>query len=391
MFKKKNLIRYGSHYIDSQDIKGVKNVLKSEYLTQGPLQEKFETKLKKFLNVKNVVVCSSGTSAIHLAMLSLDIKKNDIILMPVTNFISAYNISSFLDCKIYYVDIDKHTGLINSENISKCIKKNNLKKIDLIFVMHHGGHVCDLEKLNSLKKKYKFYIIEDACHAIGSDYIYRDKVFKSGCSLHSDISIFSFHAIKTITTSEGGALMTNNNDIAKNARFIRSHGIKRSKYHWDYDIITRGLNYRLNEISCSLGITQLKKIKKFVKYRRNIASNYFKLLSNFKSIVFLSNKKQLRLSSWHLFTVSINFSKLKLKKSDLFKFMLKKNIILQQHYIPINLFKSTKNDKNLIGSKFFFNNSFTLPIHYNLKKTDQIRIVKNLINFLKSNYNKKKN
>lgn len=386
---KKKLISYGSHFIDQNDINGVSKVLKSKFLTQGPLQKKFEKDLKNYFHVKNVVTCSSGTSAIHLAMLAMNIKKNDIVLMPVTNFISAYNISSFLGCKIYYVDIDEYSGLVNSKTIINCIKENNLKKIDLIFLMHHGGKVCNLEEINSLKKLYKFKIIEDACHAVGSTYEYNGKVFKSGCSLHSDASIFSFHAIKTITTGEGGALLTNKSSIAKKAELLRSHGIKRSDNHWKYDVVTKGLNYRLNEIGCSLGISQLKKINKFIKYRRKIALNYFRLLEKYKNIISLPEKKQLKYSSWHLFTISINFSKFKKKKYDLFKFMKKKNILLQQHYIPINLFKFSQKNKNLKGSKFFFNNSFTLPIHLKIEKIDQNRIVKELIHYIKLNTKKK--
>ena len=385
---KKKLINYGSHFIDQNDINGVNRVLKSKFLTQGPLQKKFENNLINHFNVKNAVTCSSGTSAIHLAMLAMNIKKNDIVLMPVTNFISAYNVSSFIGCKIYYVDIDEYSGLINSKNILKCIKENNLKKIDLIFVMHHGGKVCNLKEINSLKKLYKFKIIEDACHAVGSTYEYNSKVFKSGCSLHSDVSIFSFHAIKTITTSEGGALLTNKSSLAKKAELLRSHGIKRSDNHWTYDVVTKGLNYRLNEISCSLGISQLKKINKFIKYRRKVALNYFRLLKKYEHIISLPDKKELKFSSWHLFTISIDFSKLKKKKYDIFKYMKKHNILLQQHYIPINLFKFSLKNNKLKGSKFFFNNSFTLPIHLKLKEIDQKRIIKVLIHFIKLNIKK---
>ena len=384
----KKSIHYGSHYIDKVDIKGIQNVLKSHFLTQGPLQEKFENKLHKYFGAKHVVSCSSGTSAIHLAMLSLNIKKNDIVLMPVINFISAYNISHMMGCKIYYVDVDEITGIINYENILRCIKKNNLKKIDLIFLMHHGGNVCNLEKINKLKKKYKFKIIEDACHAVGSKYLYKNKTFKTGCCLHSDITIFSFHPIKTITTSEGGALLTNLNYISKKAKLIRSHGIKRSKFHWKYDVIINGLNYRLNELGCSLGITQLKKIDQFLNYRKKLASNYFKLLKNYKHLILLPDEKQINLSSWHLFNVRVDFSKFSINKHKLFNYMKKNKIYLQQHYIPINFFKYPQNCENLLGSKNFFLNSFTLPIHFNLNKKDQIRVVKKLVNFLEKHYKK---
>lgn len=387
--KNNNIINYSSHLIDQKDIYGVNKVLKSKFLTQGILERKFEHNLKKYFKVKNAIVCSSGTSAIHLAMLSLNIQKNDTVLMPVTNFISAYNVSSLIGCKIYYVDINKYSGLVDSDSILECIRQNNLKKINLIFVMHHGGVVCDLEGINKLKKKYNFKIIEDACHAFGSKYFYKGQTFKSGCSIHSDVTVFSFHAIKTITTAEGGALITNNNIIAKKAKLLKSHGIQRSKNHWQYDVLLNGFNYRLNEISCSLGITQLKKINKFVKYRKKVALFYFKKLKQFHNLLSLPEKKNLNLSCWHLFTISVNFSKFTINKKDLFIYMKKKKIYLQQHYIPINLFTCTQNKKKLRNSKFFFNNSFTLPIHCKIKKNDQIIVIKELVNFLQSNIKNK--
>ena len=385
MLKKEKLIKYGSHYLDKQDIKNVTETLASNYLTQGPKVDKFENSIKKFLNVKNVISCSSGTSAIHLALLSLNLKPKKIIIMPVINFVSAYNVSKNLNYQIYFADIDKDTGLVTPQNILECIKKNKLKKIDVLFVMHHGGHVCDLKNINHIKKKYKFKIIEDACHAFGSSYTMGKKKLKVGCGLHSDITIFSFHAIKVITTGEGGALVTNNNKIASYAKLLRSHGIKRTNLHWRYDVYMNGLNYRLSDIAASLGLSQLKKIKKFIKYRQILAKNYFNLLKKYKDIISLPQENFLNFNSWHLFTVKVNFKKIKLSKISLFKFMLKKNIILQQHYIPIVMFKTeSKNNKFVFkNSNSFYENSFSLPIHFHLRKVDQTRVIKNLITFIK--------
>lgn len=387
MSRKKLYIKYGSHYIDKQDIQNVTETLKSDYLSQGDKVIKFEKNLSSFLNAKYTISCSSGTAAIHIAMKALNLNSDSVVIMPVINFVSAYNVSKNLGCKIFFADVDKNSGLITHQNITECINKNKLKKIDVLFVMHHGGHVCDLEKINILKKKYKFFIIEDACHALGSSYFIKKKKFKVGCGLHSDLITFSFHPIKVITTGEGGALVTNNFKLATKSKLIRSHGIKRSNQHWIYDVQLNGLNYRLSDIAAALGVSQLKKMKKFINQRQRIAKNYFKLISKNNIFIKLPDKKFIDNNSWHLFTIQINFDKLNFSKSALFKYMLKKKIILQQHYIPTHLFKIyPKNNKDKFENAiYFYKNSFSLPIHYKLKKPDQLKVVKELLNYIKNN------
>lgn len=386
MSRKKFFIKYGSHYIDKQDIKNVTETLKSDFLTQGDKVKKFEKNLAGFLNAKYAISCSSGTAAIHIAMKALNLNSNSTVIMPVINFVSAYNVSKNLNCKIFFCDVDRYSGLITPQTIIECINKYKLKKIDLLFIMHHGGHVCDLQKINMLKKKFKFFIIEDACHALGSSYFIKKKKFKVGCGLHSDIITFSFHPIKAITTGEGGALVTNNYKLATNSKLIRSHGIKRSTQHWVYDVQLNGLNYRLSDIAAALGVSQLKKIKKFLNQRRRIAKNYFKFIKTSNSQIRLPDKKFVDHNSWHLFTIQINFEKLNFSKSTLFEFMLKKKIILQQHYIPNHLFKVCRKIKKnkFENAIYFYKNSFSLPIHYKLKKTDQLRVVKELHNYIKN-------
>ena len=385
MSRKKFYIRYGSHYIDKQDIEHLSKTLKSDYLTQGDKVKKFEKNLARYLRVKYAVSCSSGTAAIHIAMKALNLNSDSIVIMPIINFVAAYNVSKNLNCKTFFADVDQYSGLITPQSITECINKNKLKKVDALFVMHHGGHVCDLEKINILKKKYKFYIIEDACHALGSSYFINQKKFKVGCGLHSDLITFSFHPIKAITTGEGGALVTNNLKLATKSKLIRSHGIKRSNKHWIYDVQLNGLNYRLSDIAASLGISQLNKIKKFIDQRQRIAKHYFKLIKNSNNYIRLPDKKLVNQNSWHLFTIQIDFEKLNFSKSTLFEFMLKKKIILQQHYIPTNLFKIyPKNEKNKFkNADYFYKNSLSLPIHYKLEKSDQIRVVKELLNYIK--------
>ena len=208
-------IDYGKQNIFPKDIFSTTKVLKRKFLTQGKSVQLFEKKIKTFVNSKFAITCNSGTSALHLALLSIDIKKNDVILMPAINFIAAYNMSVSLGAKVYLVDVDRLSGQMTPEYLLKTIKDNKLTKIKAIITMYLGGSPENIIPFYKIKKKYKTIIIEDACHAFGSSYMLNKQNFKIGSCFHSDISTFSFHPLKTITTGEGGAVTTNKIEFAK--------------------------------------------------------------------------------------------------------------------------------------------------------------------------------
>jgi len=371
-------IPYGKQYIDQNDKKLVLSSLSNDLITTGPYVEKFEKEIKQFLKSKYNYVCSSGTAAIHLAMMALKFKKNDIILMPAINFIASYNIAKIMKLKIYLVDVDEFTGQITPKKVLECIKKNKLKKIKALLVMFHGGYPEYSEKFYEIKKKYNFYIIEDACHALGSEYESKKKLFKVGSCKHSDISTFSMHPVKTITTGEGGIITTNNFEIAKNIRLLRSHGIiKNKKKYWKYDIVEHGLNYRLSDINCALGISQLKKINFFLRKREKIFKKYYEEFNNFNDNLKLPQYSKNIKPSFHLFTINILFNKLKTSKDHFLKYLNNHNIIAQYHYIPIYKF-SVYNDKKitLSGSEIYFKNTISIPIFVDLNIKNQNKVIK---------------
>jgi|TARA_B110000037_G_C17083528_1_gene490984 dTDP-4-amino-4,6-dideoxygalactose transaminase len=371
-------ISYGRQFIDKKDKQIVLSSLSNDLITTGPFVEKFEKKLKKYLKCKYSYVCSSGTAAIHLAMLSLNLKKNDTILMPAVNFIASYNMAKTIGLKVFLVDVDEFTGQVTPNKILECIKKNKLKKINALVVMFHGGYPQNVKKLHDIKKKYNFFIIEDACHALGAEYKYKNKFFKVGSCKHADISTFSLHPLKTITSGEGGVITTNNAKIAKNIKLFRSHGILRNKNkHWQYDIIKHGFNYRLSDINCALGLSQIGKIDYFLKYRKNIYLKYLTELKNFNSnLVITEYSKNIR-PSFHLFVINIFFDKLIRNKNHFMKYLFDHKIIAQQHYIPIYKF-SVYNEKVMSynNSEMYIKNSVSLPIYVGLDKKKQERIIK---------------
>ena len=372
-----NYIPYSRQLIDKKDKKLVLNSLSNNLITTGPLVKKFENEIKKYLKCNHSFVCSSGTAAIHLAMLSLNLKKNDIILMPAINFIASYNMAKHMGLKIFLVDVDEFTGQVTPKKILECIKNNRLKKIDALIVMFNGGYPENIKKFYDIKKKYKFSIIEDACHALGAEYKYKNKFLKVGSCKHADISTFSLHPLKTITSGEGGIITTNNSKIAEKIKLFRSHGILRKKNHWQYDVVEHGFNYRISDINCALGLSQLRKIVFFLKERKKIYKRYINELKNINSFLIIPKYSKTIRPSFHLFLVNIFFNKLNKNKNHFIKYLFDHKIIVQQHYIPIYKF-SIFRDKayNHYSSEKYYNSSVSLPIYVGLNKKTHERIIK---------------
>lgn len=370
----KEKINYGQHHIFKNDLQTIKNSLNENLITTGPYLEKFEKHLSNFLNVKNVLVSSSGTSSLHLALMSINLKKNDIIIMPSINFISSYSMAKNIHAKIYLADVDEKFGYMTPLNLLDCIKKNKIKKIKAVIIMHHGGFPRHVSEYFQLKKRYNFFLIEDACHAFGASYTYNKKKYMVGSCAHSDICTFSFHPLKTITTGEGGAIVTNSKSIFSKAKLLRSHGIIRNKKkHWDYDIKDLGFNYRLSDINCALGISQLKNIKKIINFRKKIYDFYLKKL---KKKYYINEYYDEIQPSFHLVTIC---SKIGIKSDKIIKKLMSKGIICQSHYKPIHKFSFFKKKIKLANSEKFYLRSFSIPIHLNIKKP-QLKLIVDSLN-----------
>lgn len=380
-------IFYGNHYLDKKDIKIVKDSLNGKMITGGLYVKKFEKKIISLTKAKYALSCNSGTAGLHLSLLAIRIKKNDNILMPTINFVSAYNMCKAIGANPILIDVDPLTGQILPEHIEAFIKKNRNINIKLLITMFLGGYPENIQKFYKLKKKHKFLILEDSCHAFGASYILNNKKFMVGSCKHSDISTFSFHPVKTITTGEGGAITTNNKKFYDRIQLLRSHGILRKKDYWHYDIKNPGYNYRISDINCSLGITQIDKTSFFLNKRKKIYFNYMHLCKKINEDIINFPKYDLRNNpSFHLFLVNINFKKLKINKDKLIEKLNKKNIFPQYHYIPLYKFSFIKNNNSKFrNSERYFNNTISLPIYVGLNYKEQIYIVKNLIRIITTN------
>ncbi|WP_440677319.1 aminotransferase class I/II-fold pyridoxal phosphate-dependent enzyme [Candidatus Pelagibacter sp. HIMB1587] len=372
-------IPYNKQYIFGDTFKIISQSLKSDLITTGKYVKKFEQKIANFNKVKYALVTSSGTSALHLAFESINIKKGDNVIIPAINFIASYSMLKKMNANIFLADVD-NDGHLSPITLVNCIKHNNLKKIKAVINMHMSGHIKYTDDLLKLKKKFNFFLINDSCHSFGSKYIYKKQVFNSGNCSHFDIATYSFHPVKSITTGEGGAITTNNKKIYKNIIAKRSHGIIRDKKrYWNYKINELGYNYRLSDLNCALGISQLNNLKKIMAKRKKIAKYYFKKLEKFSEFIDLPDKNLINFSSWHLFVIKFksNLIKDKYFKDKVFNIFIANKIFPQYHYIPIYNFKAfAGTKKKLRGTENFYKSALSIPIYYAMKYKDCDKVIK---------------
>ncbi len=385
------MIRYSKQYIDKADKKNVINVLESDFLTQGPKVLEFEKKISKFVGSKFCVAVNSASSGLYIACKALNLTKNDLIWTVTNSFVATANCILHSGYKIDFIDIDNNTWNMSLEKLEeKLLKaKKNKKLPKAIIVVHLGGLPVDPIKLKKLALNYKFKIIEDAAHSIGSKYY--DK--KVGSCKWSDMSIFSFHPVKIITTGEGGGVTTNNKEYYERMKLLRNNGItNESKYFknkklgpWYYEQQTLGFNFRMNDIQAALGLSQLKKINFFIKKRNQVAKFYRKELKNlplrFQKI---ENKF---LSSFHLFIIRLNKKHEKFYKK-FFNFLRKNKLYVNLHYLPIHshpYYRKLGFKKNdFPNSVSYSSQAVSIPIFPHIKKEELKKVVKVIKIFFKN-------
>ena len=383
IFNKKKFIPYGRQTITRKDINEVVRTLKSDFITQGPNVEEFESDLSKKVGSSYSIACNSATSALHLSCLALNLKPGDSVWTSPISFVASANCALYCGAKIDFIDINPDTGLLDEnlleEKLNIASKTNSLPKI--IIPVDLAGTSCNMEKIYNLSKEFGFSIIEDASHALGGKY----RNTNVGQCRFCDITIFSFHPVKIITTAEGGMATTNNKKIAQEIYKLRSHGItkdpERFKYKnegdWHYEQTSLGFNYRLNDLQASLGKSQLKRLNNIVKERNQIL-NFYKSISKDLPISFLKIPEDVY-SAVHLGIIKFNNFNPEKHKS-IFSKMRNKGIGVQLHYSPIHLQPYFRElgfkPGDFPNSEKYAKNSFSLPLFPGLKKRDQNYIIK---------------
>jgi UDP-4-amino-4,6-dideoxy-N-acetyl-beta-L-altrosamine transaminase len=327
---RKKFLPYGFHCIDDEDIKEVTDVLKSDWIIMGPKVKELEDAICKYVGCKHGVAVNSGTSALDIAAGSLGLKKGEIITTPFT-FVATANSILFNGLKPVFADIKKDTYNIDPQKIKKKITKNT----KAIIYVDFAGQACDIKEIKEIAEERDLYLIEDAAHALGAEYDGK----KVGA--FADVTMFSFHPVKHITTGEGGMCVTNDEELARRMRILRNQGVDvgamerfGSGASWAYDVKLLGKNYRMPDFQAALGISQLKKLEGFLRRRQELAYLYGDRLKSVPSITMPHVKPNVR-HAWHLYTILLD------KKIDRNKFiaaMRAKNIGVNVHYIPIYSF-----------------------------------------------------
>ena len=350
-------IPYGRQTVDNDDIKAVVKVLRSDWLTQGPAVKQFEESLAKYCNAKYAVAVSTGTSALHLAYLAAGLGSGDEVITTPNTFAATSNMLLAVGAKPVFCDIRLDNHNIDESKIEKLITP----RTKAIIPVHFAGHPCEMDKIMDIAQRHNLLVIEDACHALGASYKNR-RIGSIG-----DMSVFSFHPVKSITTGEGGAILTNDPELYKKLAHMRTHGI--TKDEKGFNVMTAlGYNYRITDIQTALGTSQLKKLDKFIKARQQIFTHYKKQLANLKDVITPCIVKGI-VSANHLFIIR---TKDPAKRDALANFLKQNGIGVNFHYPAVysHPYYRQNGYKDLVlkNTDIYHNSCITLPIYVTLKK-----------------------
>ncbi|MCC6278775.1 MAG: UDP-4-amino-4,6-dideoxy-N-acetyl-beta-L-altrosamine transaminase [Oligoflexia bacterium] len=382
----KKVLSYGRQWISEEDIQSVVEVLRAGFITQGPKVEEFEKKLAENAGVKYAVVCNSATSGLHIACLAAGVGSGDEVITSPITFVASSNCAFYVGATPVFADVDERTALINPREIEKVITP----KTKAIIPVHFAGQSADMVDISRLaqeagrKAGRKVYVIEDAAHAIGGSY----KGHSTGSCAYSDMVVYSFHPVKQITTGEGGAVLTNDRDLYQKLLMFRSHGITRdpelvedtSTFPWGYEQHELGYNYRLTDIQCALGISQLGRLKGFIDRRRQIAKMYREAFNGTEIGVLVDLPEVV--NAYHLFVVSLPFEKLGGRQKVMME-LREKGIIAQVHYIPVHTQPFYRKKLGYKRGDFpqaekYYSQCLSIPMYPAMEDEDVYRVVKDL-------------
>ena len=376
-------IPYGRQDIQDSDIEAVVAVLKSDYLTQGPTIPNFENAVKKYCKSKHAVAVNSATSALHISLLALGVGKGDCVWTSPNTFVATANSALYCGADVDFVDIDSHTYNISVQALATKLEiaAQNGSVPKVVIPVHLTGQPCDMQAIHALSVEYGFYIVEDASHAIGGRY----RNGSIGNCEFSDITVFSFHPVKIVTTAEGGIALTNDNNLAMRLQLFRSHGITRDPdlmTHepdgpWYYQQVELGYNYRMTDLQAALGLSQMERLDDYIKRRHAIAERYNNELENlpFK----LPQQMEYGYSSYHLYVIRINLSA-KVAHKAIFEELRENGILVNLHYIPVHTQPYYQKLGFRVGdypeAEAYYREAISLPMYPNLSDDEQGYVIR---------------
>jgi UDP-4-amino-4,6-dideoxy-N-acetyl-beta-L-altrosamine transaminase len=390
---------YGRQNIVDDDIEAVIQVLRSDWLTQGPAVPAFEDALADTVGATETLACASGTAALHLAILALGLGEGDAVITTPNTFLASANCARFVGADVLFADIQSGTGLIDPESVRQLFTRDTEHKIKAIIPVHFAGQPADLPAIAAMAREHGTRVIDDACHALGARYTYNGNTFRIGGSPHSDMTVFSFHPVKHVATGEGGAVATSNPDLAARLRLFRNHGIERQNTinadmaydadgvpnPWYYEMQELGFNYRLTDIQAALGLSQLKKLSGSLERRRELAQNYRQLLAETfaDGEVTPLEVRPDTFHAYHLFVVQIDFDRLGVSRAAVMNRLRSQGIGTQVHYIPVHLQPYYRRHcgtgpGNCPQAEKYYTLALSLPMYPELAPSDIRRVVREL-------------
>lgn len=377
------MIYYGHQHITEKDIQAVERVLHSDWLTQGPAIEAFEKKVANYCGAKYAVAVTNATSALHIACKAAGLGEGDVLWTSPITFTASANCGRYCGADVDFVDIDDKTYNMSVAELRHKLEAA-VKKPKVVIPVHLAGQSCDMEAIKALADEYGFKIIEDASHATGADY----KNTKVGSCRYSDMTVFSLHPVKIVTTGEGGIVLTNNKELYEKLKLYRSHGITRDSDlmtqeadgPWYYQQIELGFNYRMTDMQAALGCSQMDSLDEFVDRRRYLVKRYNEKLKNLP--LRAPYQDEATNPSWHIYIIRVDFTKVKLSKKEIFARMRDRGIVLNLHYIPVHTQpyyqKLGFQNGDFPVSEKYYEEAITLPLYYDLTDEQQDEVIEAL-------------
>ena len=385
---------YGRQVIDDDDVAAVAAALRSDFLTTGPRVEAFEAAFAAKVGAAHAVTCANGTAALHLAMLALGVGEGDVVIAPAITFVATANCARFTGAEVVFADVDPDSGLMTPQTLSDALARLNGRRLRAVLPVHLSGNPCDLPALKGLAEAAGAVLVEDACHAVGTTMAFDNTPERIGDGRHSAMACFSFHPVKTLTTGEGGMVTTNDAALAQRLALFRSHGITRdppaftapelsldaagAANPWAYEMQGLGFNYRLPDVLCALGLSQLAKLDRFTARRRALAARYRALMAPLAPIGRLQPAPAYADPALHLMVALIDFERLGRGRKAVMEALRARGIGSQVHYIPVHrqpYYRERCAAIDLPGADAYYASCLSLPLFAGMDDGDVDRVV----------------
>jgi len=378
-----DFLAYGRQTIEDDDIAAVAEALRADFLTTGPRVEAFETDFAQAVGARHAIACSNGTAALHLAMMALDVRPGEVVICPSITFLATANCARYVGAEVIFADVDPATGLMTPETLQEALHGVGNRQLRAVLPVHLRGDVADLAGLEALARQAGAVLVEDAPHALGSEAVFGSRAERVGDCRHSAMSTFSFHPVKTIATGEGGMVTTNDAGLAARLRTFRSHGMVRRDDGdpWWYEMPEPGFNYRLPDILCALGQSQLRKLPRFAARRRALAARYEEALADLAPTLKIASRPDWSQPVLHLMVVLIDFDALGLTRRQVVDGLKARGIGTQVHYIPVHTqpyYRARYGDLDLPGAEAWYRSCLTLPLFPDMTLADVDRVAASL-------------